>query len=45
MQLAPFTRRTAEQWRKIIEEQEASCETAAAYCREHRLCKHSFYGR
>ena len=44
MKQAKFTRRTPEQWRKIIAHQEASGETAAAYCRKQGLCKHGFYG-
>jgi len=44
MKQSPHTRRTPEQWRKIIMNQEASGETAAAYCRTEGLCKHSFYG-
>ena len=44
MKLAPFTRRTPKQWQEIIKKQEASGETAAAYCRNQGLCKHGFYG-
>ncbi len=44
MNRSPHTRRTPDQWRKIIKDQEASGETAAAYCRTEGLCKHSFYG-
>lgn len=38
------SRRAAwEKWRRIIEAQEASGKTAAAYCREHQIGAASFY--
>lgn len=32
-----------EYWAELIAEQEASGQTAAAFCRKHGLCAHTFY--